>query len=50
MKSTLLQNLTPSKGYMINLEATLAERKEIGRKALVNRLAPEIWNMLWKLK
>ena len=49
MKSTLLQNLTPPRGYMINREATLAERKEIGRKALVNRLAPEIWNMLWKL-
>ena len=49
MKSTLLQNLTPPKGYMINREATLAERKALGRKALVNRLAPEIWNMLWKL-
>lgn len=48
MKS-LLQNLTPPKGHMITREATLAERKEIGRKALVNRLAPEIWNMLWKL-
>ena len=50
MKSTLLQELTPPRGYMVNREATLAERKEIGRKALVNRLAPEIWNMLWKLK
>jgi hypothetical protein len=34
---------------MINREATLAERKAIGRKALVDRLAPEIWNMLWEL-
>jgi hypothetical protein len=49
MKSTLLQNLTPPKGYMINREATLTERKAIGRKLLVDRLAPEIWNMLWKL-
>lgn len=49
MKSSLLQELTPPRGYMVNREATLAERKEIGRKALVNRLAPEIWNMLWKL-
>lgn len=46
---TLLQNLTPPKGYMITREATLAERKEIGRKALVDRLAPEIWNMLHEL-
>ncbi len=49
MKSTLLQNLTPPKGYMITREATFAERKEIGRKALVDRLAPEIWNMLHEL-
>ena len=51
MKSTLLQNLTPPRGYMIkiNREATLAERKAIGRKLLVNRLAPEIWNMLHEL-
>jgi len=49
MKSTLLQNLTPSKGYMIAREATLAERKEIGRKALVDTVAPWIWNMLHAL-
>lgn len=46
---TLLQNLTPQRGYMITREATLTERKAIGRKALVDRLAPEICNMLWKL-
>ena len=47
---TLLQNLTPPRGYMIkiNREATLAERKEIGHKALVDTVAPWIWNMLWK--
>lgn len=49
MKSTLLQNLTPPKGFMITREATLTERKAIGRKALVDRLAPEIWNMLHEL-
>ena len=49
MKSTLLQNLTPPKGYMINREATLAERKAIGHKALVDTVAPWIWNMLHQL-
>jgi hypothetical protein len=49
MKSTLLQNLTPPKGYMIAREATLAERKAIGRKALVDTVAPWIWNMLHQL-
>jgi hypothetical protein len=37
---TLLQNLTPPKGYMIAREATLAERKAIGHKALVDTVAP----------
>jgi hypothetical protein len=46
---TLLQNLTPPKGYMINREATLAERKAIGHKALVDTVAPWIWNMLHQL-
>jgi hypothetical protein len=34
---------------MIKREATLAERKEIGRKALVDTVAPWIWNMLNEL-
>jgi hypothetical protein len=34
---------------MITREATLVERKAIGRKALVDILAPEIWNMLHEL-
>ena len=46
---TLLQNLTPPKGYMIAREATLAERKAIGHKALVDTVAPWIWNMLHEL-
>ena len=49
MKSTLLQELTPPRGYMVNREATLAERKEIGHKALVDIVAPWIWNMLHAL-
>ena len=46
---TILQNLTPQKGYMIAREATLAERKAIGHKALVDTVAPWIWNMLHEL-
>jgi hypothetical protein len=49
MKSRQLKDYTPPKGYMITREATLVERKAIGRKALVDILAPEIWNMLHEL-
>ena len=50
MKPLLLKDYTPPKGFMITREATLAERKQIGRETLVKVLAPEIWNMLYDLK
>ena len=49
MKPLLLKDYTPPKGFMITREATLTERKRIGHETLVKILAPEIWNMLWKL-
>lgn len=50
MKPLQLKACTPPKGYLITREATLAERKAIGREALVKVLAPEIWNMLHDLR
>lgn len=50
MKPLQLKAYIPPKGYMITREATLAERKAIGREALVKVLAPEIWNMLHDLQ
>jgi len=50
MKPLLLKDYTPPKGYMITREATLAERKAIGRKTLVKILTPDIWQMLYDLK
>lgn len=49
---TLLQlkDYTPPKGFMVTREATLTERKQIGRETLVKVLAPEIWNMLYDLQ
>lgn len=50
MKPLQLKDYTPPKGFMITREATLAERKQIGRKTLVKILTPDIWQMLYELK